>query len=159
MVTSNIDRNTGELTFRNTPDYERPADSGGNNEYLVTVRATDEGNLRGELDVTVTVNDVNEAPEFTSSSISRTSFTYPENSNRARCTHTRPRTLREGQLPGQLAGIDGGDFDISETGVLTFANVPDFEAPVDASQDNEYLVTVQVARRWVQFCLELEVVG
>ena len=55
-----IDSNTGELTFRNTPDYESPADSNRNNEYLLTVVATDEGGLRGSLDVTVMVTDVDD---------------------------------------------------------------------------------------------------
>ena len=56
--------NQGELTFRNTPNYERPADSGGNNEYNITVRASD-GSLTGTKDVTVTVTDVNEAAYHT----------------------------------------------------------------------------------------------
>ena len=30
-------------------------------------------------------------------------------------------------------------------GVLSFANVPDFEAPADANRDNEYQVTVEAA--------------
>ena len=42
-----------------------------------------------------------------------------------------------------MSGTDGGDFDIGERGALFFADVPDFEAPVDANGDNEYLVTVQ----------------
>ena len=37
------------------PNYERPADSGGNNVYNVTVRASD-GSLTGTKDITVTVN-------------------------------------------------------------------------------------------------------
>ena len=61
----NISQN-GELTFRNTPNYESPADSNRNNEYLLTVVATDEGRLRGSLDVTVMVTDVDEAPTDTS---------------------------------------------------------------------------------------------
>ena len=32
-----IDRNEGILTFRNTPNYESPADGNRDNEYLVTV--------------------------------------------------------------------------------------------------------------------------
>ena len=31
----------GELTFRNPPDFERPADANRDNEYEVTVRASD----------------------------------------------------------------------------------------------------------------------
>ena len=94
------------------------------------------------LNVTVTVRDVNEAPEFASSSKSRTSFTYPENSTHA--LYTYQATDLEGRtITWSVSGTDGGDFDISVTGVLTFADVPDFENPVDANRDNEYLVTVQ----------------
>ncbi len=132
---------TGVLTFRNTPDYESPADSNRNNEYLVAVRASD-GQYTGMLNVAVTVRDVNEAPEFTSRSKSRTSFTYPENSTHA--LYTYQAADPEGRtITWSVSGTDGGDFDISVTGVLTFADVPDFENPADASGDNEYLVTVQ----------------
>ena len=131
----------GELTFRNTPDYERPADSGGNNEYLVTVRASD-GQYTGMLNVAVTVRDADEAPEFISSSKSRTSFTYPENSTHALYTY-RATDPERGTITWSVSGTDGGDFHISVTGVLTFADVPDFENPVDANGDNEYLVTVE----------------
>ena len=137
----NIDRSTGELTFRNTPNYESPADSNRNNEYLVTVRAYD-GQYTGSLAVTVTVNDVNEAPEFTPSSKSRTSFTYPENRTSALYTYQATDPER-GTITWSVSGTDDDDFDISETGVLTFANVPDFENPADSDRDNEYLVTVQ----------------
>ena len=132
---------TGVLTFRNTPDYESPADSTRNNEYLVTVRASD-GQYTGMLNVAVTVRDVNEAPEFTSRSKSRTSFTYPENSTHALYTY-RATDPERGSIAWSVSGTDGGDFDISESGALSFADVPDFEAPADANGDNEYLVTVQ----------------
>ena len=47
---------SGEVTFKNVPDYESPADAGGNNEYNIQVRAFD-GNKTGTLDVTITVTD------------------------------------------------------------------------------------------------------
>ena len=94
------------------------------------------------MDVTVVVNDVNEAPEFTSSSMSKTSFTYPENSTSALYTYQATDPERD-TITWSVSGTDDDDFDISETGVLTFANVPDFENPVDSNRDNEYLVTVQ----------------
>ena len=64
----------GELSFRNVPDFERPADSGRDNVYNFSVRASD-GRNYGYLEVTVTVEDVNEAPVVTGT----TSFTYREN--------------------------------------------------------------------------------
>ena len=131
----------GELTFRNTPNYESPSDSNRNNEYLVTVWASD-GQYTGMLNVAVTVRDVNEAPEFTSRSKSRTSFTYTENSTHALYTY-QAADPEGGTITWSVSGTDGGDFDIGESGALSFANVPDFEAPVDANGNNEYLVTVQ----------------
>ena len=128
----------GELTFRNTPDYERPADSGGNNEYLVAVRATDEGGLRGSLDLTVTVNDVNEPPTITGDE----TLSFPENATRSVTTY-RADDPERGMISWSLSGDDRGDFEISDTGVLTFANVPDFENPADLNGDNDYLVTIE----------------
>ena len=136
-----INRDTGVLTFRNLPDFERPADSNRDNEYLVQVRASD-GQYTGRLDVKVTVTDVNEPPEFNSSSLSKTSFSYAENRTSALYTY-RADDPEQGAITWSLSGDDSGDFAISESGVLTFAEIPDFEMPDDANQDNEYLVTVE----------------
>ena len=127
----------GVLTFRNAPDYERPADSDRNNEYLVQVRASD-GQHIGTLDVTVTVTDVNEPPTLTGDS----TVSYAENETRPVATY-RADDLEGRTIAWSLSGDDRGDFNISQTGVLTFANIPDFEMPADANQDNEYLVTVE----------------
>ena len=131
-----INRDTGVLTFRNTPDYERPADSNRNNEYLVQVRASD-GQYTGALDVTVTVTPVNEPPTLTGTQ----TLSYAENSVRAVATY-RATDPEGATITWSVSGTDDDDFDISETGVLTFAGIPDFEVPDDADQDNEYLVAV-----------------
>ena len=134
----NIDRETGALTFRSLPDYERPADSNRDNEYEVTVRAYD-GRNYGTLDVTVTVLAVNEGPEITG----RDAFSYRENGTSA--LYTYRATDPEGdEYTWGLGGLDAGDFDISDRGVLTFASPPNFDSPVGSGTDgNEYLVTVQ----------------
>ena len=134
----NIDGSTGVLTFSSTPDYESPVDSNRNNEYLVTVVATEQGGMQGRLDVKVTVNDVNEAPTVTGTQ----SLTYPENGTHSVATYRATDPERDA-ISWSVGGTDSDDFDISETGVLTFVNVPDFEIPADANQDNEYLVRVQ----------------
>ena len=41
-----------------------------------------------------------------------------------------------------LSGIDAAAFEISDSGVLTFAAIPDFEAPTDQDLDNVYELTV-----------------
>ena len=126
----------GLLTFRNTPDYERPADANRDNEYLVQVRASD-GQYTGTLDVTVTVTDVNEPPTLTGTE----SLSYAENKVSPVATY-RASDPERGTITWSLAGDDQGDFNISDGGVLTFAEIPDFEIPDDADRDNEYLVTV-----------------
>ena len=55
--------NEGVLTFGATPNFEDAADANTDNVYLVTVEASD-GAVKGTLDVTVTVTNVNELPEF-----------------------------------------------------------------------------------------------
>ena len=134
----NIDRETGALAFRTPPDYERPADSNRDNEYEVTVRAYDARNY-GTYDVTVTVLAVNEGPEITG----RDAFSYRENGTSA--LYTYRATDPEGdEYTWDLGGLDAGDFEISDWGVLTFASPPNFDSPAGSGTNgNEYLVTVQ----------------
>ena len=54
----------GVLAFSSTPDYENPADMGGDNVYQVTVEA-DDGTYMDTQDVTVTVTNVDEDGEVT----------------------------------------------------------------------------------------------
>lgn len=56
-----INSATGALAFRSAPDFEVPADVGGNNIYDVVVRASD-GQLSADRSFSVTVIGVNEAP-------------------------------------------------------------------------------------------------
>ena len=55
----------GALTFNSSPDYENPADRGSNNVYNITVGASDTGGRLTEVDVTVTVTNVDEAGTVT----------------------------------------------------------------------------------------------
>ena len=130
----------GELTFRNPPDHERPADSGGDNVYEVTVRASD-GRVYGAHDVTVTVTPVDEAPEFRSGS--RDSFSYRENGTAALYTY-RATDPEGAEVAWSVSGADAGDFKIGrETGVLTFREPPNFDIPGGSgTHSNEYQVTV-----------------
>ena len=129
----------GELSFRYPPDFERPTDSDRNNEYQFTVRASD-GRVYGTYDVTVTVDDVNEAPEFRGGSW--TSFSYRENGTAALYTY-RATDPEGSDVVWSLRGADAGDFEISETGALSFASPPDFDNPAGSGTDgNEYLLTV-----------------
>ena len=129
----------GELTFRNPPDHERPADSGRDNVYEVTVRASD-GRYYGTLDVTVTVLAVDEAPEFQRNT--QDSFVYQENGTSA--IYTYRATDPEGSaVAWRLSGTDSSAFSIGKKGVLTFNAPPDYEAPTDSDRNNVYELTVE----------------
>ena len=134
----------GELTFRSTPDHERPADSNRDNVYNVTVQVSD-GSYYGTLDVTLTVNAVNEGPEISG----RDSLSFRENTPVTTRLYTYRATDPEGDaFTWHLGGLDANDFtittDSSGRGVLTFAAPPDFDNPSGSGSDsNQYLVTIQ----------------
>ncbi|GAA5037408.1 hypothetical protein GCM10011506_33680 [Marivirga lumbricoides] len=52
-----IDENTGEVTFNSIPDYENPSDANADNDYVITVIASDGVNSANQV-VTITVTDV-----------------------------------------------------------------------------------------------------
>ncbi|WP_181899559.1 gliding motility-associated C-terminal domain-containing protein [Flagellimonas nanhaiensis] len=56
-----IDGSTGELTFQTPPDFESPDDGNGDNEYQITLRATDTGGTTDQS-ITVKVTDVDDTP-------------------------------------------------------------------------------------------------
>ena len=127
----------GELSFRSTPDYERPADSNRDNVYLLTVQVSD-GRNYGNFEVTVTVEAVNEPPDITGDE----AISYQESSDKALETY-RATDPEKTDITWGLSGADSGAFAISETGVLTFLNAPDYEEPADSDNDNVYEVTVE----------------
>ena len=130
----------GQLQFASTPDFESPADSGRNNEYNLTIVATDNGTPPqvARLDLTVTVEDVNEAPSTPSGSAS---ITVAENStgNLARYTSSDPerRTIQ-----WSITGTDAAAFRIDSSGNLAFDRAPDYENARDSGGNNEYNLTI-----------------
>ncbi len=53
---------SGAVTFKESPDFEKPLDMGKDNTYNITVIVKDAGNLTAQQAVTITVTDVVEAP-------------------------------------------------------------------------------------------------
>ena len=108
--------------------------------YMVTVIATDSFGATASIDVTITVTAVNEGPEITGSAQEE----YPENGEGAVATYTATDPELAGAIAWSLA--DSGDdeaFEIDKaSGVLTFAEVPDYEMAADDDTNNEYTVTV-----------------
>jgi Peptidase M10 serralysin C terminal/Cadherin domain/Bacterial pre-peptidase C-terminal domain len=133
-----IDSATGAVSFLTAPDFENPADSGGDNVYDVTVVASD-GALTDTQNVAITVTNVNEAdaPVFNSGA----SQTVSENQSSAyvaRATDPQGDTITY-----SISGTDAALFSIdAASGEVSFLTAPDFEAPGDAGGDNVYDITV-----------------
>ena len=131
----------GVLSFSSTPDYENAADANTNNEYRVTVEASDAGGLIGTLPVTVTVTNQNEPPVVSGN----TTILYADQSTVAVATYTASDPEGVSTFTWSLSGDDSDDFTISTAGVLSFSSTPDYENPTDANTNNEYRVTVQAS--------------
>ena len=58
--------NTAIIKFNVSPDFEAPADVGGNNVYELTLTATDTAANAGTQSITITVNDVVDTSAFNS---------------------------------------------------------------------------------------------
>ena len=135
-----------ELSFVSAPDYETPPAS-GDNTYEVELRATDAAGLYGELKLSITVDNVDEQPTFTSAA----SVEVDENTATASIVYTATASDPEGaSLSYQIvAGSDVGAFQqitsAGNQGKIQFAASPDFESPADADGDNAYELTISVS--------------
>ena len=143
-ITKDPNSGAGVLTFNDPPDYEDPVDAHSLNTYDIIVQASD-GTNTGTWDYAVTVTDVNERPEFTGTV--DTVFVLDEHDANEVYT-TTPLTSysardEEGGVTWSLSGTDRLDFIIGgESGVVTFADTPNYETPADAGGDNVYTFTV-----------------
>ncbi|MDA9765784.1 S8 family serine peptidase [Gammaproteobacteria bacterium] len=118
-----INSSSGVLTFNSAPNYESKT------SYSIVASASDGVNETNQ-NVTITINNINEAPAFTSSasfiadenqtSIGSVSVTDPENAT----------------LSYSLSGTDASSLGISDSGVLSFGSAPNYESK------NSYSATV-----------------
>ena len=137
--------NGADLSFITAPDYETLPDS-GDNVYEVQLRVTDSGNpsLSSELSLSITVDDVAEAPTFASASASATA---PENSTEVFYIALARDDDAASSISYSLAS--GGDntlFNINSTnGALNFLAAPDYESPNDSGSDGTYNITISAS--------------
>lgn len=143
-----IDPVTGVVSFINAPDFENPADAGGNNVYDIIVRATDNVGGFDEQAIAITVTDVSEGspPVIISNGGGATaSVTIDENTTAVATVQAEDA---DGTMPTYsiVGGADAALFTIDpQTGLLAFINAPDYENPADAGQNNVYNVIVQAS--------------
>ena len=135
----------GALTIT-TRDFESPADSDGNNSYIVVITATDAASNATNQTLTVSITNVNEAPSISTNSSSPShSISQSENSSSV-ITYTGSDVDAGTSLSWAISGTDASDFSIiSGTGALSFASNPDFEAPADSDANNVYILIVTLS--------------
>ena len=161
-----IDRATGQIMTKGKLDFED--NTIPDQEYTVTVRATDPAGIpqamtavpanSGEIDVIITVTDVNEAPdiEAASGNDEGADVTFMETAgviaNGYAYMAVDPDVAdAAGDIAWSVSGADAGKFKITagdpntREAVLTFKAKPDFENPTDANTDDVYEVTVVAA--------------
>ena len=138
----NLNAISGDLQFKAAPDYEVYLDSDSDGVYQVIISASDGGlNAEADLELFVSVTDVNEAPIIDST----TSASIPENTSGTIYT-TEATDPENDTLTYDLYGTDQDDFIINpSSGAIAFVNTPDHETPTDADSNNVYKVTLEVS--------------
>jgi hypothetical protein len=137
-----IGSSTGVLTIT-ARDFETKADANTDNVYIVVVTATDGAANVTSQTLSVTITNVNEAPVInTNGSVATFASNLAENTIAVR-TYTGSDVDAGTTLTFSLTGTDAADFEIgSASGVLTFAQNPDYELPADSDANNSYVVVV-----------------
>ena len=138
-----LDSASGELTFKQSPNFEQPTDQDSNNVYQLDISASDGANQASQA-VTITVADINEAPIF-----ANTSVNLNTDENAASFTHIVDAADDPDQgetLTYALGGDDAADFNFdSSTRSLAFKTTPNYESPQDQNSDNTYQITITAA--------------
>ena len=135
-----LDSTSGDLAFKQSPNFEQPTDQGANNTYELTITAADASNQTSQS-LSITVTDVNEAPSFASASVD---LNAAENDSSFAHIVDAAADEDSGQtLAYSLSGNDASDFNFdTATRSLSFKQAPDFENPIDTDANNEYSVTI-----------------
>ena len=144
---------TGVLTFKNPLDFETPTDTGDidmDNIYVVTVKVEDDGSpmMEDRHTLRLTVTNINEAPDITSTGTTFTAPSFDENGTSVVATYTATDVDANSNLTWSVEDNDFGDFNMTKNadgdGVLMFKAPPNYEAPIDADTNNTYSLTVKV---------------
>ena len=159
-----IDSETGQIAVAKKLDYDAVGDGRADDaeagKYTVVVRATDPSGLADNITVTITAENVNEAPIVTGRaelSVAEGTDEYTALPDAPAITESPNSTNQQNEYVYEdpdyldsiarwrLEGDDAGAFDHSgrfEPRYLQFKEAPDFENPTDMNRDNVYEVTL-----------------
>ena len=119
---------SNQLAFKTAPDFEAPADTGGDNTYNIII-AVNDGTEEVTQALTITVTDV-ASPAFTTAS----TLNLVEGG-------TSALTIEGAGSIALTGGADLAKFTLSAANALTFNVATDYETPLDSGGDNVYNLT------------------
>jgi len=122
----------GVLAFSSAPDYESKS------SYSVTIEVSD-GTTSTSRSVTVSILDIDETEPNNAPAFSGLDSTVQVNENQTSLLTLSASDADDDSLTFSIGGADSSDFSISDNGVITFVNAPDFEAK------SSYSLTVTVS--------------
>ena len=139
----------GDLAFATAPDYENPDDADGDRTYEVTVQVSD-GDNPVTADIRVTLQNV---IELLTQLTGPSSTDYAENGAVRVAAYIASSEADRDGIAWSLGGDDAEHFSIDNpAGVLrfhidpdddnSFPKLPDYEAPDDKDEKNDYAVIV-----------------
>ena len=127
--------NSGQLRTNSGETYNYETKS----SYSVMVKATDGHSGDRTIPVFIHLNDVNEAPTFTSDD----AFEVAENVQFVGTVIADDEDSADRITDYTITGgADQNQFEINSAGALTFKDAPDFENPTDSGRNNQYIVVV-----------------
>jgi len=135
--------NDGNLTFKESKDYENPIDTNNDNIYEVGVKVNDgiHDSITKIIKVYVTpINDIAPIIDTTDLNISENSL----NINNI-VYHDNDINQSDQSFTFHLVGGEDQDsFEILQDGKLSFKKLPDYENPTDSDENNIYKLKIQL---------------
>ncbi len=138
-----IDSSTGELTFKQAPDFEIPGNEAGDNVYDIQVTVSN-GSLSDTKNLLVTVQDVNDAPLYPD-----TAMTIDENSSVGTIVGTASATdpeggslsyaIIDGNLKNAFAVDANGQIRVNNSAALDFETTPTFTLTLQVTEEGGHL--------------------
>ncbi|MDD5400061.1 MAG: tandem-95 repeat protein [Sulfurimonas sp.] len=121
-----IDSGTGLLTFNNSPDYENPQDLSGDNEYNIYVTATDTSGYYTTQLLSVSVNNVNEAPTAMNDTVDAVEDTVLSSTIDLDANDTDVDGSALSVIAGTYATAQGGTLVVAADGSYTYTPAANF---------------------------------